>query len=290
MFHRRLLSAFLVLLYNKNVKEFEVDMKRGFPKPVLSALLLVLAASGWARAQETKTVKLSEPNKTRGLPVMEAFAARASVRDWSDKALRPRDLSDLLWAADGVNRPEIGKRTAASAMNAQDVDVYVVTKDGAFLYGAKQHALLLVAAGDHREELATRPGGGPGGPPPGAKPPAQAQPAAPPAKPEAPPGTPPPGGPGGPGGPPPSTPAPVQLFLVSDLSRFTRGTDELKKEWAAIDAGIVSATLSLFCAGTGLATRPRAGMNKDALKGVLKLTETQYPVLNHPVGYPKEIK
>lgn len=227
-------------------------MKRGFLNAVVLTLVVVLSGSGWSRAQETKTVKLNAPDKTRGLPVMQALSVRASVRDWSDTDLSLQDLSDLLWAANGINRPEIGKRTAASAMNAQDVDVYVVNKDGAFLYDAKQHALIMVAAGDHREELATRPGGGPGA-----------------------------------GGPPPSTPAPVQLFLVSDLSRFSRGTDELKKEWAAIDAGIVSANISLFCAGTGLSTRPRASMNKDALKSLLKLKDTQVPVLNHPVGHPK---
>jgi nitroreductase len=64
---------------------------------------------------------------------------------------------------------------------------------------------------------------------------------------------------GGPEGPP----APVQLVLVSDISRFSHGTQELKLEWAAIDTGTVSQNISLFCAATGVATRPRAGMNKD---------------------------
>lgn len=261
-------------------------MNRRLLRPLLLSLLAVSTALGGVWAQGTDTIKLNAPSLKRGLPVMEALSLRASVRDWSARDLAPQDLSDLLWAANGINRPDSGKRTAPSAMNAQDVDIYVVLKDGAYLYDHKQHALILVAAGDHREALATRPGG----PPPGAKPPAQAAPPAPPAKPEAPPGTPPPGGGPGAGGPPPSTPAPVQLFLVSDLDRFSRGTDELKKEWAAIDVGIVSQNIGIFCAGTGLATRPRAGMNKDLLKSLLKLKDTQYPVLNHPVGYPKEAK
>lgn len=260
-------------------------MKRGFLKIGFLASLLILSGFGWARAQELKTIKLNEPNKKRGLPVMEALSVRASVRDWSNKDVSLQDLSDLLWAANGINRPESGKRTAASAMNAQDVDIYLFNKDGAYLYDPKQHALIPVAAGDHREELGMRPGGGPGGPggpPPGAKP--ENAPAAPPAKPEGPPGTPPGGGPGG-----PSTPAPIQLYLVSDISRFSRGTQELKLEWAAIDTGIVSQNIGLFCAATGLATRPRAGMNKDLLKSLLKLKETQFPILNHPIGYPKAV-
>lgn len=123
-----------------------------------------------------------------------------------------------------------------------------------------------------------KPGGGPGGPP-GAKPEA-----APPAKPEGAPGGPPPGAP--PGGGPPS-PAPVQLILVSDSSRFNRGTPELKHEWGAIDTGIVSQNIAMFCAAIGLATRPRASINQDRIKELLKLADTRHAFLNHPVGYPK---
>jgi len=251
------------------------------------ASIIFLLASSWTHAQESKTIKLNEPNKKRGLPVMETLSARASVREWSDKELSLQDLSDLLWAANGINRPDSKKRTAASAMNAQDVDVYVFMKDGAYLYDASQHALILIAAGDFREEIMMRrPGGGPGGTP-GAKPevaPGAKPEGAPPAKPEGASGGPPPGAP--PGGGQPS-PAPVQLILVSDASRFERGTPELKYEWGAIDTGLVSQNIALFCAGTGLATRPRASISKDRIKELLKLKETQHPFLNHPVGYPK---
>jgi len=231
-------------------------MKRGSLKTSILASLLIVSTLGWAAAQELKSIKLNAPNKKRGLPVMEALSVRASVREWSDKDLSLQDLSDLLWAANGINRPENGKRTASSAMNAQDVDIYVFMKDGVYLYDAGQHALNPVAAGDHRAEITARPGGGPGGPPGG-----------------------------GPGGPP--SPAPIQLILVSDISRFSRGEQALKLEWANIDTGIVSQNISLFCAATGLATRPRAGMNKDLIRSLLKLKETQFPILNHPVGYPK---
>ncbi|MDH4197213.1 MAG: SagB/ThcOx family dehydrogenase [Candidatus Aminicenantes bacterium] len=246
-------------------------MKRGFLNKASVIVLFLISALGWAAAQELKTIKLNEPNKKRGLPVMEALSVRASVRDWSEKDLSLQDLSDLLWAANGINRPD-KKRTASSAMNAQDVDIYVFMKDGAYLYDAAEHALMPAAAGDHRAEVTARPRGGPGGPP-AAKPGAP-----PPAKPAGPPG-------GGPGAPP--SQAPVQIFLVSDVARFRGGTEEQKLEWAAIDSGIVSQNISLFCAATGIGTRPRTGMNKDLIRSLLKLKDTQYPILNHPVGYLK---
>ena len=85
---------------------------------------------------------------------------------------------------------------------------------------------------------------------------------------------------------PPSA-APIQLVLVSDASRFGGETPELKYEWGAIDIGIVSQNIALFCAATGLGTRPRASIAKDKLKSLLKLKDTQNPFLEHPVGYLK---
>ena len=264
-------------------------MKRAAVRGSLLAVLLLLPVLTWAQAQELKTIKLNEPNKKRGLPVMEAFSVRASVREWSDKDVSLQDLSDLLWAANGINRPEIKKRTAASAQNAQDVDIYVFMKDGVYLYDALGHSLVPVVAGDYRNEIGRRPGGGPGGPgqpggPPGTKPegppPTGAKPEGPPAaKPEGAPGSKPPGG--------PPSPAPIQLILVSDSSRFGGGTPELKYEWGAIDTGIVAQNIALFCAATGMATRPRASIAQDRVKELLKLKDTQHAFLNHPIGYPK---
>ncbi len=258
---------------------------RAFVPALLLLLPLLAASQATAPPQEQpsvaglKTIPLNPPDLKRGLPIMQAFSARASVRDWSPKDLSLQDLSDLLWAANGINRPDSGKRTAASAMNAQDVDLYVVTKDGVYLYDAKGPVLNPVAAGDHRTSLFARPG-----PPPGAKPgekPGE-KPGAPPEKKEGPPPAKPGQGPGG-----PSTPAPVVLILVSDTGRFGgRGNPDMMTRMAALDAGIVSGNISLFCAGTGLATRPRASMDPQKIKDLLKLKDTQVPMLNHPVGYP----
>ena len=205
-----------------------------------------------------KTIKLNEPNKARGLPFMETLSVKASTREWSDRDLSLQDISDLLWAANGINRPDEKKYTASSAQNAHDVDLYLFMRDGVYRYDADAHALEPVLAGDFRSQLMMTPPPRPkdaGGPPP-----------------------PPP--------PPPSNP-PIQIILVSDVSRFKFGPPELKPEWGAIDAGIVSQNISLFCAATGLGTRPRASMDKEVIKNLLKLNDTQHVFLNHPIGYSK---
>ena len=87
---------------------------------------------------------------------MKALSVRASEKEFDTTDLKLQDLSDLLWAANGINRPETGKRTAPSAMNSQDVDVYAVTRMGAYLYDAHKHSLGLVASGDFRKQVAAK--------------------------------------------------------------------------------------------------------------------------------------
>ena len=69
---------------------------------------------------------------------MKALSERQSTREYASKTLSLADLSDLLWAANGINRPESGKRTAPSALNKQDVDVYVILPEGSYVYDAKK--------------------------------------------------------------------------------------------------------------------------------------------------------
>lgn len=116
---------------------------------ILTALLFVHVMN----AQDLQVIKLNAPDKTRGTAVMKAFSDRHSDREYASKELSAQDLSDLLWAANGINRSD-GKRTAPSALNKQDIDVYVVMKEGAYLYDAKAHALNPVAKGDHRPAVA----------------------------------------------------------------------------------------------------------------------------------------
>lgn len=116
---------------------------------LLSSLLMIVTL----HAQDLKEIKLNNPDKNRGTSVMKALSDRHSDREYAAKELSIQDLSDLLWAANGINRPD-GKRTAPSALNKQDIDVYVIMKEGAYLYDAKANSLQPVAKGDHRSAVA----------------------------------------------------------------------------------------------------------------------------------------
>jgi SagB-type dehydrogenase family enzyme len=101
------------------------------------------------RGDSRRSIKLPAPDKRGGLPLMQALAKRRSSREFARKPLPLPLLSSLLWAAFGVNRRG-GGRTAPSAVDAQEIDVYVALPDGAYTYDAKGHALKLVAASDVR--------------------------------------------------------------------------------------------------------------------------------------------
>ena len=195
-------------------------------------------------AQGTKTIVLNPPDRTRGLPVMKALSLRASATEFDTTRINLQDLSDLLWASNGVNRPETGKRTAPSAINAQDIDVYVSMKSGIYLYKAKKHLLELIVDGDYRNFIADKQEN--------------------------------------------VSKAPLICLLVSDISRFVFGKDSVKLIWASVDAGIVSQNISLFCASVGFATRPRASMNQQKLREILKLKDSQHLMLNNPISYKKD--
>ena len=79
---------------------------------------------------------------------------------------------------------------------------------------------------------------------------------------------------------------PVILLIVADEKKFG-GSDERSKLVMGVDAGIVSENINLFCAGTGLVTRPRMSMDTAGIKALLGLDDTQTPLLNNPVGYAK---
>ena len=87
---------------------------------------------------------------------MEVFNNRRSTREMSDKPLSQQTLSDLLWAAAGVNRPD-GRRTAPSAMNMQEIDIYVYTPKAVYLYIPQEHILRHLLTGDFRAEIARQP-------------------------------------------------------------------------------------------------------------------------------------
>ena len=204
----------------------------------LLAVALLMGATGFAQ-----TKNLPKPNLQRQtLTVMETFQQRKSVRDYSTKQLSEQDLSDLLWTAMGVNR-ENGNLTAPTAMNRQEILLYVFAEQGVCKYDPKTHSLTQVAEGDHRDIVAGR----------------QAF----------------------------AKEAPVSLLMVGDFDKFG-SKNEHAQSMVAMDAGYVSQNIDLFCAAAGLATVPRATMDVAAIKNLLKLNENQVPLLNNPVGYPKE--
>ena len=106
--------------------------------------------------KETTTMTLPEPQTTGGIPLMQALAARRSERDIATEKLTPQQLSDLLWAAAGINREKNNLRTAPSTRNWQEIDVYLAMEDGLYLYNPKNHALTLVKKEDLRAQTGTQ--------------------------------------------------------------------------------------------------------------------------------------
>jgi len=207
-----------------------------------SSLILALTAVLSFAQLSGQKIELPKPSSDKGHSLMKSLSLRksAAAQDFQKaKDLSLAEISELLWAANGINRPAEGKRTAPSAVNAQEVDVYILAKTGAYLYDAKTHALNLVAGTDLRAMAA--------------------------------------------GSQTAFAAAPVIVLLVADISKLP-GDDANKQRLGAIDAGIVSQNISLYCSGTGLITRVRASMDVAGLSKSLKLTPAQMPMLNLPTG------
>ncbi|MBR4717684.1 MAG: SagB/ThcOx family dehydrogenase [Lentisphaeria bacterium] len=122
------------------------------------ALLAVLVCPAQDAAASAKidpkaeSVALPAPAKTGGMPLMQALAERKTIRDYKPGELDAATLSEILYAANGVNRPD-GKRTIPTAMNKQDLEVYVALPGAAYHYDAKENKLVRIDAGDFRAEL-----------------------------------------------------------------------------------------------------------------------------------------
>lgn len=120
-------------------------------------LMILLVCPTMIHAQELKPIKLLSPRIYRGRPLMQALKDRMSKREFSPQALSLQTLSDLLWAAFGINRPESGGRTAPSAMNMQEIDIYVAKADGLYLFDAKENLLRPIIGEDIRELTGKQP-------------------------------------------------------------------------------------------------------------------------------------
>ena len=104
-------------------------------------------------SQELKEIKLLKPQMDGGRPLMQVLKDRHSSREFSTNELPLQVLSNLLWAAFGINRPDSGKRTAPSAVNWQNIDIYVALAKGLYLYDAKENILKPVLAEDIRAAI-----------------------------------------------------------------------------------------------------------------------------------------
>ncbi|MEW6753098.1 MAG: SagB/ThcOx family dehydrogenase [Candidatus Latescibacterota bacterium] len=123
----------------------------------LLVLGLLGAGPAWPQGTAPGDLALPAPRTSGGRPLMDVLRDRHSVREFSAQEIPAQVLSDLLWAACGVNRPGDGKRTAPSAHNWQELDVYAVLATGAYRYDARAHRLVSVAQGDLRPLAGTQP-------------------------------------------------------------------------------------------------------------------------------------
>lgn len=212
--------------------------------------LMTLVGMMVALVAAAQDVKLPAPNMERASKsVMEALATRHSTREYADRPLTEQDMADLCWAACGRTRDD-KHITAPSAMNRQEIRLFVLNSEGAYEYHAASHSLTLCAQGDHRGLLASNDSQGKG----------FAQDFV--------------------------RQAPVCLVMIIDLDKFGMDGDRALL-MGCVDAGNVSENINLFCEAAGLCTVPRATMDVKALRHLLGLSERQVPIMNNPVGYPK---
>ncbi len=197
-------------------------------------------------AADLTPIRLLPPDMKGGKPLMQCLKDRRTDRTFNKKKLPVEVLSNLLWAASGINRADSGKRTAPSAKNWQEIDVYVAMEEGLYLYNAKTHTLDPVMKNDLRKNTTHF------------LQPSRSD----------------------------IADAPVQLIYVADYAKMTFGTsDENKLLYSGADSAFISQNVYLYCASEGLATGVRALVDKDALAKDMRLRDKQKVVLVQAVGY-----
>jgi hypothetical protein len=208
-----------------------------------------------AAGQGLQPIALPPPKESGGTTVMSALEKRKTVRTVSSRKLPLQLLSNLLWAAFGVNREEgpFGDqgRTAASASNSQEIDLYVALPDGVYLYEAVPHRLTPVASGDLRP-LAIGAGQGNAG-----------------------------------------ANAPVRIIYVVDIEKFSKAgfqepglkDPETQKAYYYVDTGLIAGNVAVFAASQGL-TAWFHNCQKEELASKLQLRSSQRALFAQTVGYP----
>ena len=122
-------------------------------------ILIISIFLGWGissgSAQVIETINLPPVQKTGGMSLMEALQNRQSQRSFSSRDLSQQQISNLLWAAYGINRPN-GFRTVPSARTYNEFDIYIIKPEGWFVYNPEQHAMLKMGNEDLREYAGTQ--------------------------------------------------------------------------------------------------------------------------------------
>jgi hypothetical protein len=117
----------------------------------MNKCIFSLLLAGFVFSATAQDIQLPAPQKTGGMPLMEALNLRQTTREFSDKELDMQTLSNLLWAANGFNRSD--KRVVPTASNKQEIDLYICLKSGIYFYDAKANVLIQKVEGDHRKSM-----------------------------------------------------------------------------------------------------------------------------------------
>jgi hypothetical protein len=221
----------------EKAESYGEEVKAAIPSPNLEPIILV------------------QPQTDGGKSVLAALKERKTNRNIRDEKLSAQMLSNLLWAAWGVNRKAgpmgLPGRTAASASNAQEIDMYVILPEGAYIYEAVNHRLDPVVAGDLRPKVSAHGQGGA------------------------------------------MTKAPVILVYVVDIAKYAKakfqepGLRDLdtQKSYYSVAAGLIAGNVYLFAASQNLAAWFH-NCNKQALAADLKLRPQQRVLYAQTVGLP----
>jgi len=123
---------------------------------IMVGVLVTCLAEPLSGSEPFEPIQLPPPETSGGMPLMQALKNRMSTKEFTNKAIPREQISNLLWAAFGINRPESGKRTAATAINCQDIQVFVVFEKAAYVYQAQEHCLVPAVNRDLRSLAATQ--------------------------------------------------------------------------------------------------------------------------------------
>ncbi len=123
---------------------------------IFSLLASLFSAPGLIYPQELKSIQLLPPRTEGGKPLMQALKERKSGRQFSNKEIPLQVLSDMLWAAYGINRPDTGGRTVPSPMDVREMEIYVAKAEGLYLYDPSANTLLAIVAKDLRGLVGTQ--------------------------------------------------------------------------------------------------------------------------------------